>query len=91
MKIDEPNTPYNYYDEEADKDAQEDEAKDPKSPVAEPKLAVSELQEKLQLESEGQQSEEKKHADFAQKRKQHYNEYQQMQEWRKKHAEEEEV
>jgi len=49
---------------------------------------MSELQSKLQVEHEKQQKEEGKTAEFSQKRKQHYNEYQQMLKWRQEHAEE---
>lgn len=47
---------------------------------------MSELQSKLQEEHEKQQNEEGKAAEFSQKRKQHYNEYQQMLKWRQDHA-----
>lgn len=88
MKIEEPNTPFHYdsTNEEADdedlNESNENDSNTAPSPRP-PDLAMDELRAKLQIECHRQESEEKKQADFATKRKKHYNEYQRMMELRK--------
>lgn len=74
-KIDEPKTPYHYYDEEEHDD---DEPQEPKEPV----LDEEHLQEELEKV--------RKKQEFLEKRRAHYDEFQRVRQMRTRPEEEEE-